>query len=85
MGTHNICIIVSTARDAVLTMRKARRERSELYDREYDQGKVTYNEIYFQQKSLWPIFFLEVVTGSWQDWSELDTNKSREVTRNYCQ
>ena len=26
----------------------ARRERSELYGREYDQGKVTYNDIYFQ-------------------------------------
>ena len=29
--------------------RKARREWSELYGREYDQGKVTYNDIYFQQ------------------------------------
>ena len=28
---------------------EARRERSELYGREYDQGKVTYNDIYFQQ------------------------------------
>ena len=27
-----------------------------LYGREYDQGRVTYNYIYFQQKSLWPIF-----------------------------
>ena len=26
--------------------------------REYDQGKVIYNDIYFQQKSLWAIFFL---------------------------
>ena len=26
--------------------------------RDYDQGKVTYNDIYFQQKSPWPIFFL---------------------------
>ena len=26
-----------------------RRERSELYGREYDQGKVTYNNIDFQQ------------------------------------
>ena len=25
---------------------------SELYGREYDQGKVTYNDVYFQQKSL---------------------------------
>ena len=33
-------------------MREARRERSVLYGREYDQGKVTYNDIYFQQKSL---------------------------------
>ena len=32
------------------------RERSELYGREYDQGKVSYNDIYFQQKSLWPNF-----------------------------
>ena len=32
-------------------------DRSELYGRKYDQGKVTYNDIYFQQKSLWPIFF----------------------------
>ena len=39
-------------------MRKARHERVELYGREYDQGKVTYSDIYFQQKSLWPIFFL---------------------------
>ena len=39
------------------TVREARRERSELYGREYDQGKVTYNDIYFQQKSLWSIFF----------------------------
>ena len=30
---------------------------SELYGREYDQWKVPYNDIYFQQKSLWPIFF----------------------------
>ena len=44
-------IIVSTAHDA-----PARRKWSELYGREYDQGKVTYNSIYFQQKSLWPIF-----------------------------
>ena len=34
------------------TTRKACRERSELYGREYDQGKVTYNNIYFQQKLL---------------------------------
>ena len=34
-------IIASTSRDA-----QARRERSELYDREYDPGKVTYNDIY---------------------------------------
>ena len=51
---------------------EARRERSELYGREYDQEKATYNDIYFQQKSLWPIFFLfffpEVVTGSWRNW-----------------
>ena len=38
-------LIASTARDA-------RREQSELYGREYDQGKVTYNDIYFQRKSL---------------------------------
>ena len=50
-------IIGSTARNA----RRARCERSELYGREYDQWKVTYNDIYFQQKLLWPIFFLEVV------------------------
>ena len=25
---------------------RARREQSELYGREYDQGKVTYNDIY---------------------------------------
>ena len=28
---------------------EACRERNELYSREYDQGKVTYNDIYFQQ------------------------------------
>ena len=28
--------------------REARRKQSELYGREYDQGKVTYNDIYFQ-------------------------------------
>ena len=38
-------------------MREARRERSEPYGREYDHWKVTYNDIYFQQKSLWSIFF----------------------------
>ena len=38
-------IIASTAHEA-------RRERSELYHREYDQRKVTYNDLYFQQKSL---------------------------------
>ena len=32
--------------------REARREWSEPYGREYDQEKVTYNDIYFQQKSL---------------------------------
>ena len=37
-------------------MRFAHHEQSELYDREYDQGKVTYN-IHFKQKSLRPIFF----------------------------
>ena len=75
-----------TARD-----RFARREWSELYGREYDQRKVTYNDIYFQQKSLWPIFFpfssrklSKVVTGSWQDWSGLDTMKRHEVRRNKC-
>ena len=31
------------------TASEARRERSELYGRGYDQGKVTYNDIYFQQ------------------------------------
>ena len=30
-------------------MRCAHREFSELYGREYDQEKVTYNDIYFQQ------------------------------------
>ena len=34
---------------AVLAFRLRRREWSELYGREYDQGKVTYNDIYFQQ------------------------------------
>ena len=52
-------IIASTARDA--------RERSELYGREYDQGKVPYNDIYFQQKialtNFLPFFFPEVVSG----------------------
>ena len=52
-------------------MHEASRELSELYGREYDQRKVIYNDIYFQQKKLRPIFssffFLEVVTGSWQD------------------
>ena len=28
-----------------------------IYQCEYDQGKVTYNDIYFQQKLLWPTFF----------------------------
>ena len=40
---QKIYLVASTARD------KARREQSELYGREYDQGKVTYNDIYFQQ------------------------------------
>ena len=73
-------------------MREARREWSELYGREYDQWKVTYNDIYFQQKLLWPIFFpfsswklSKVIIGSWQDWSGLDTNKRREEKRNECQ
>ena len=29
----------------------------QLYGREYDQGKVTYNDKHFQQKSLFPIPF----------------------------
>ena len=62
---------------------EARRERSELYGREYDQGKVTYNDIYFQQKSLWPIFssffFPEVVTGRCQDWGGLDYTASHKI------
>ena len=37
-------ILASTDRDA-------RCAGSELYGREYDQVKVTYNDIYFQQKS----------------------------------
>ena len=38
--------------------RRAKRVANEVSScREYDQGKVTYNDIYFQQKSLWPIFF----------------------------
>ena len=33
---------------AQLATREARRERSELYAREYDQSKVTYNDIYYR-------------------------------------
>ena len=43
-----------------------------LYGREYDQGKVTYNDIYFSVEialtNFLPFFFPEVVTGSWQNW-----------------
>ena len=59
------------------------RQWSELCGREYDQGKVTYNDIYFQQKSLWPIissfFFPEVVTGRWQDWGGLAYTASHKI------
>ena len=58
-------------------------EASKLYGREYDQGKVTYNDIYFQQKSIWPIFssffFPEIVTGRWQDWGKLDYTGSHKI------
>ena len=75
--------------------REARRERYELYSREYDQGRVTYNDIYFQQKSLWPVFFL-FLPGSWQNWLVQTwlyrysqnwglTNKRNEVARSECQ
>ena len=33
-------------------MHEASHKQSELYGREYDQGKVPYNDIYFQQKLL---------------------------------
>ena len=59
---------VSTARDVFYALFK----QSELYSSEYDQGKVTYNDIYFQQKWLRPksssFFFPEIVTRRWQDW-----------------
>ena len=41
----NSSVIVSAARDA----QSVSLERSELYGTEYDQEKVTYNNIYFQQ------------------------------------
>ena len=37
-----------------------------------DQGKVTYNDIYFQQNSLWPIFFLFLPEVGRTDWGRLD-------------
>ena len=45
----------STYKFITSTAREARREQTELYAREYDQGKVTYNNIYFQNDH---IFFL---------------------------
>ena len=59
-------------------------ELSELYGREYDQGKVTYNDIYFQQISLcsdhfFSFFFPEVATGKWQDWGGLDYTASLKI------
>ena len=75
-----------------LRMAKAlSRERSELYGREHDPEIVTYNDIYFQQKSLWPIFFLfpsrklaELTRYRYSQNLGL-TNKRHEVTRNDCQ
>ena len=65
------------------TLATRSRERSELYGREYDQGKVTCNDIYFQQKSLWPIFsfffFPNVDTGRWLDWGGLDYTASHKI------
>ena len=66
-------------------------EQSELYGRESDQGKVTYNDIYFKQESLWSIFFLfsspklspEVGRTGTQKLGL--TNKRHKVTRNECQ
>ena len=52
-----IIIAIKDHLDSEHSSRCATREQSELYGREYDQGKVTYNHIYFQQKSLCPIFF----------------------------
>ena len=69
-------------------MRFAHREQSELYSREYDQEKVTYNDIYSQQKSLWPILFLfssqklAELTGYRYSQNLGLTNKRHEVTRN---
>ena len=38
-------------------MREARIERIELYGRENDQGKVTYNDNILSAVIVWPIFF----------------------------
>ena len=78
--------------------RKASRERSELYGREYVQGKVTYSYTSNRIRSdkLSSFFFPEVVTGSWQNWLGRTwlycysqnlglTNKRHEVTRNESQ
>ena len=76
-----------------IIMREARCEWSELYGREYDQGKVTYNDIYFQQKSPWPIFFsfpsrklspkvdrtgADLILISVMKWQETSVNKCQE-------
>ena len=69
--------------------RFVRHEWSELYGREYNQEKVTYNDIYFQQKSLWPIFFRFFLPGSChRNLGDLIiglTNTHQEVTRNESQ
>ena len=54
-----------------LATREAHRERNELYGREYDQVKITYNDMYFQQNSLWPIFFLFLPGSCHQKLAEL--------------
>ena len=63
----------------------ARHKPSELYCREYDQGKVTYNDISRNGSDQLSSFFLP---GSCQDWSRFDTNKHREdkkrVSINKC-
>ena len=54
---QRLIIAIKDHLDSEHSSRRARREQGELYGGEYDQGKVTYNHIYFQQKSLCPIFF----------------------------
>ena len=77
------CWFMMQLKRAQLATHFERRERSELYGREYNQGRVTYNDVYFQQKLLWPIFssffFPEVVTGRWQDWGGLDYTASHKI------